>query len=73
MVYFFNFKSRHFYFSSKQAICYFAKDFADESLKLEHVALKFRLEELAMEFKRIFEECQANAEEREYLWGRGKE
>lgn len=50
-----------FDFSSKRAICFFAIDYAVESTKLEHFALEFKLEESAKDFKRIYEECQANA------------
>ncbi len=50
-----------FDFSSKRAICFFAIDYTAEPTKLEHFALEFKLEESAQNFKRIFEEYQANA------------
>jgi hypothetical protein len=46
-------------------VCYFANDFAEETLKLEHLAVKFKLEESVQEFKRIFEECQADLKTKE--------
>lgn len=33
-------------------------DFADEELHLEHLAVRFKLEETRDEFKKIFEQCQ---------------
>ena len=33
-------------------------DFADETLKLEHLTVKFKLEETVNEFKRVFQQCQ---------------
>jgi len=33
-------------------------DFSDEELHLEHLAVRFKLEETRDEFKKIFEQCQ---------------
>ena len=33
-------------------------DFAEEELKLEHLAVRFKLEETRDEFKKVFEQCQ---------------
>ena len=46
--------------SSTTAVCYYAMDFAEETLKLEHLAIRFKLEETLHEFKKVFEQCQAD-------------
>ena len=46
------------FYSSTTALCYYAMDFADEELHLEHLAVRFKLEETRDEFKKIFEQCQ---------------
>jgi hypothetical protein len=33
-------------------------DFAEETLKLEHLAVRFKLEETLKEFKEVFQRCQ---------------
>jgi hypothetical protein len=33
-------------------------DFAEEELKMEHLAVRFKLEETRDEFKKVFEQCQ---------------
>ncbi len=33
-------------------------DFAEETLKLEHLAVRFKHEETLKEFKKVFENCQ---------------
>lgn len=43
---------------SNTAVCYYAMDFADETLKLEHLAVKFKLEETLEQFKKVFRDCQ---------------
>ena len=50
--------------SSTTAVCYYAMDFAEETLKLEHLAVRFKLEESVQEFKRVFEQCKADIEEK---------
>ena len=39
-------------------------DFAEETLKLEHLAVRFKLEETLKEFKKVFEQCQADLREK---------
>jgi hypothetical protein len=39
-------------------------DFAEEELKLEHLAVRFKLEETMQEFKKVFEKCQADLREK---------
>lgn len=39
-------------------------DFAEETLKLEHLAVRFKLEESVQEYKRIFEQCKADIAEK---------
>ncbi len=43
---------------SNTAVCYYAMDFAEETLKLEHLAVRFKLEETLREFKEVFQRCQ---------------
>lgn len=43
---------------SNTAVCYYAMDFAEESLKLEHLAVRFKLEETLKQFKEVFLKCQ---------------
>ena len=47
-------------FRSTTAVCYFANNYAEETLMLEHLAVKFELEKSVQEFKRIFELCQTD-------------
>lgn len=49
-------------FGSETAVCWFAMDYADEEPKVEHLAVKFKLEETKNEFKKKFEECRAQVE-----------
>lgn len=44
--------------SSPNAVCYHAMDFSEESLKLEQLAVRVKLEETMIEFKKVFKECQ---------------
>ena len=46
------------FFSSTTTLCYYAMDFADEELKLEHLAVRFKCEETLNQFKDVFEKCQ---------------
>jgi RanBP1 domain len=39
-------------------------DFSEEELHLEHLAVRFKLEETRDEFKKIFEECQEELKKR---------
>jgi hypothetical protein len=39
-------------------------DFAEETLKLEHLAVRFKLEETMIEFKKVFKECQDNVKDK---------
>lgn len=51
-------------FRSTTALCYYAMDFAEEELKLEHLAVRFKLEETVAEFKKVFEQCQKEVQEK---------
>ena len=51
-------------FRSTTAVCYYAMDYAEEKLKLEHLAVRFKLEETLQEFKKVFENCQADLRNR---------
>lgn len=53
-----------FLISSPTAVCYHAMDFAEETLKLEQLAVRFKLEETMIEFKRVFKESQENLKEK---------
>ncbi|XP_041351862.1 ranBP2-like and GRIP domain-containing protein 4 isoform X2 [Gigantopelta aegis] len=44
--------------SSDRAWCWTAMDFADESMKTEQFAVKFKTKDIAANFKEIFESCQ---------------
>jgi hypothetical protein len=39
-------------------------DFANETLTLEHLAVRFKLEETMTEFKKVFKECQDNIKDK---------
>ncbi|XP_064638555.1 E3 SUMO-protein ligase RanBP2-like isoform X2 [Lineus longissimus] len=46
---------------SKNAWCWTANDFSEEDHKVEKLAVKFKTETVAAQFKEIFEECQDEA------------
>jgi hypothetical protein len=52
------------YYRSTTAVCYYANDFAEEKVKLEHLAVRFKLEETLQNFKTVFETCQADLRNR---------
>lgn len=39
-------------------------DFSEEELRLEHLAVRFKLEETRDEFKKVFEKCQEELKQR---------
>lgn len=51
-------------FRSATALCYYAMDYSEEELHLEHLAVKFKLEETKDEFKKVFESCQEELRKR---------
>ncbi|XP_030057332.1 E3 SUMO-protein ligase RanBP2 isoform X2 [Microcaecilia unicolor] len=46
--------------TSNNALTWIATDYADGEAKFEHLAVKFKTEQLMDSFKKIFEECQQN-------------
>ncbi|ESO06132.1 hypothetical protein HELRODRAFT_64615, partial [Helobdella robusta] len=44
--------------TSEKAWCWFANDFSDGEVKMEHFAIRFKTADVAREFKEVVENCQ---------------
>ncbi len=45
--------------TTETAVTWFAMDYADEEPKLENLAVRFKLVDTLNDFKKVFEDCQA--------------
>ncbi|KAL5004271.1 hypothetical protein ScPMuIL_017727 [Solemya velum] len=44
--------------SSEKAWCWNAMDYAEEEMKMEQLSVRFKTQDLALEFKKVFQKCQ---------------